>query len=106
MNTIIGLEKPIEDQGTGATLAYHVVHVYQVDVIAKTTAATLASWISRAHFTAGKRNVSHVSVSVPIVPVGDPVQWIYQALLAATTDGNALAGAEPVFDEPAPGGEA
>lgn len=98
MNNIIGLEKPIEDEGTGATLAYHVVHVYQVDVIAKTTAATLASWISRDHFTAGKRNVSHVSVQVPTAPVGDPVQWIYQALLAASIEGNVLAGSTPVIE--------
>ena len=103
MKTIIGLEKPIEDEGTGATLAYHLVHVYQVDVIAKTTAATLASWISREHFSAGKRNVGHVTVQVPTAPVGDPVQWIYQALLAAGIEGNVLAGAMPAFEQPATG---
>ena len=103
MTLILGLEKPIEDQRTGAVLAYHVVHMYQVDVFAKTTTATLASWLTREHFTAGKQNVSHVSVSVPIAPVGDPVQWIYQALLAANVEGNALAGATPVHQEPSEG---
>lgn len=99
---ILGLKKPIEDTQTGAPIYYHVLRAYQVDVVAQRTLVTLSSYISQAARAAGKNPISAISVSGLIgVPGADPVQWCYQALLAEGSDANVLAGAEPVYAEPA-----
>lgn len=98
--TIIAIEKNIEEPQTGAILGYHRVQVYQVDVLAGVTTATLASYPSRTQADAGKRPVSHISVGgLPGVPEGDAVQWIYAQLLDPANAGekNVLAGGTPVL---------
>lgn len=97
---IIGLQKPIEDPGTGVMLGFHVVRVYQVDVVAQRVLVTFSSYVSRGAFAAGKNPVSAISVSnLPGLPVGDAVQWCYATVVHPGGD-NALADATPVHADP------
>lgn len=93
---IIGIAHPIEDERTGATLGFHVLRMYQVDVVTNQTLLTLSSFVSQAAYSAGKTLITSISVGgIAGKPEGDPVQWGYQTILAAPAE-SVWSGAQAV----------
>lgn len=73
---ILGIQKDIEDPGSGATASYHVVVAYQVMLQHGGSAiVTFASYVSRAMHEAGKQPLAHVTLPVIEAPKGDSAQW-------------------------------
>ncbi|WP_234196288.1 hypothetical protein [Pseudacidovorax sp. NFM-22] len=103
---IIGLQKPTKCMRTGAAATWHEVHLYQVNVVAGSTVATLGSYASREDRDNGLNHLSHVSAQIPGTPTGDAVQWIYAQLLASSSEKNVLAGATAVRVQALPAPEA
>jgi hypothetical protein len=88
----IALTKPLQHAATGTAPSHHVLAWYQADLVNKVTTANLLSFMSAE----AKQAVANVSVQMPGVPEGDGAQWVYDQILAAAGDGNALAGATAV----------
>lgn len=98
---IIGLEKDIEDPGSGAITRFHVLRAYSVMMIGEgSCSATFASFVSRAAFEAGKVQLAHVTVPLQGLPTGDIARvphWLAERVLAEPVE-NALSGATAVYD--------
>ena len=92
---ISALSKPVVHDATKAVLSHHVVQFYGVDLLNQQTNATLASYAA----VGAAQPVGHITVKVAGLPVGDPVQWLYEQLLETAGEANALAGAVPVLDD-------
>jgi hypothetical protein len=101
---IIGLEKGLVDPGTGATMHFHVLRQYSVNLYGEgSSSATYASFISHEAFKAGRNPLAHVTLQINAAPSGDSAQfpdWFAQRLLEAETPHD-LSGATPVYAEPA-----
>ncbi|CAN5439891.1 hypothetical protein BH10PSE18_BH10PSE18_19150 [soil metagenome] len=98
MPEIIGLSKTIEDPGTGASSQFHALSAYLVMRYPPSCSVTMAGWISRAAYDAGKKPLTNVSVRLDTAPTGDVSgipAWACERILAAPT--NALSGAELVY---------
>lgn len=101
MQQIIGLEKPIEDPGTGGMASYHVVVQHLVQLRTGTSAVTLAGFVSQAAAEAGKQPLMHITAQLKTAPIGDSAtwpDWFCRQILNAETGGtNVLADAVPVY---------
>ncbi|MBB1601589.1 hypothetical protein [Variovorax sp. UMC13] len=101
MQQIIGLEKPIEDPGTGGMASYHVVVQHLVQLRTRTSAVTLAGFVSQAAAEAGKQPLMHITAQIKDAPTGDSAawpDWFCRQILNAETGGtNVLADAVPVY---------
>ncbi|MBB1601282.1 hypothetical protein [Variovorax sp. UMC13] len=101
MQKIIGLEKPIEDPGTGGMASYHVVVQHLVQLRTGTSAVTLAGFVSRAAAEAGKQPLMHITAQIKDAPTGDSAawpDWFCRQILNADIGGtNVLADAVPVY---------
>ena len=110
MPTIIALEQAIEDAGTGGQASYHVVTQYGCSLAGEgSSTVTLAGYVSRAAFDAGKRPLMHIAAQLKVRPTGDCAawpDWFYQQILAFPSGANVLSGATPVFDDEASAEEA
>ncbi|UST52965.1 hypothetical protein NF681_11480 [Comamonadaceae bacterium OTU4NAUVB1] len=95
---IIGLEKAIVSNQSGAVAHFHVVKQYTVSHISKSSAVTLAGYVSREMFDAGKDPVLLATTQIPAMPVSGRIEdlptWFIQQLLAAS--GHDYVGATPV----------
>lgn len=98
---IVGLEKPIEDPGTGGLATYHVVVQYLVQLYTGCSAVTLAGYVSRAAAEAGKSPLMHTTAQIKAQPAGDSAawpDWFYRQILDLETGAtNVLADAMPVY---------
>lgn len=96
---IIGLEKAIVSQQNGAVAHFHVVKQYTVSHISKSSAVTLAGYVSREMFDAGKDPVMMATTPIAAVPVSGRIEdlptWFAQQLVAAAS-GHDYVGATPV----------
>lgn len=106
MQKIIGLEKPIEDPGTGGMASYHVVVQHLVQLRTGTSAVTLAGFVSQVAAEGGKQPLMHITAQIKAAPTGDSAawpDWFYRQILSLEAGGtNVLADATPVFaSEPA-----
>lgn len=101
MQKIIGLEKPIEDPGTGGMASYHVVVQHLVQLRTGTSAVTLAGFVSQAAAEAGKQPLMHITAQIKAAPTGDSAawpDWFYRQILSLEAGGtNVLADAVPVY---------
>lgn len=83
---IIGIQKDIEDPGSGAVASYHVVSAYQVMLQhGGSSAVTFASYVSRAMHEAGKNPLAHVTLPIKGAPTGDSAgfpHWFAERILA------------------------
>lgn len=77
---IKAVEKPIEDDETGAVAAYHVVEYVSTDYKYQSVTATLNGYVSEKAFKESKRPISSYSLTINGLPEnGEPDrQWIYQ----------------------------
>lgn len=76
LSPIVGLQKDIEDPGSGALASYHVVAAYQVMLQNSGSAVvTFASYVSRATHEAGKNPLAHVTLQLKEAPKGDSSAW-------------------------------
>lgn len=100
MPSIIGLEKIIEDPGTGGQATYHVVVQYLVQLFnGGGSAVTLAGYVSRAAHESGKNPLMHSTAQIKVRPTGDCEawpDWFCQQILANVAPGDAFVGATPV----------
>lgn len=101
---IIGLEKDLIDPGTGAAVRFHVVRQYSVSLHgAGSSSVTLASYVTREAFDAGRNPLMHVTAQLDTLPTGDSAQfphWFAERLLS-TASAHDLSGATPVYAEAA-----
>lgn len=73
---IIGIQKDIEDPGSGAVAGYHVVAAYQVMLQhGGSSAVTFASYVSKAMHESGKSPLAHVTLPIKAAPTGDSALW-------------------------------
>lgn len=86
LSPIIGIQKDIEDPGSGAVAGYHVVSAYQVMLQhGGSSAVTFASYVSRAMHEAGKSPLAHVTLPIKGAPTGDSAgfpHWFAERILA------------------------
>ena len=105
MQQIIGLEKPIEDNGTGGVATFHVVVQYLVQLYTGCSAVTLAGYVSRAAHESGKLPLMHTTAQIKAQPVGDSAAWpdwfCRQVVNVETGATNVLADAVPIYAEAA-----
>lgn len=97
---IIGLQKQVISEDSGAAVHFHVLVQYSVNLQAEGfSAATYASYVSRDAFDQGKRPLMHVTAQIPAAPVGDsrlfPTWFALQVIDSKAT--HDLTGAEPVY---------
>lgn len=92
MTKTIGLTKQVFDKASGATVNFHALAAYSVDLNQSTTIAVLRSFISAE----ATRHVAGVNVRIPGKPQGDAEQWIYEQVVANDSEANILNGATPV----------
>lgn len=97
---IIGLEKEIEDPGSGALVRFHVVRAYSVAMIADgSCSVTFASFVSSAAYDAGKNPLAHITIPLTGLPAGDVDRlptWFADRVLTDEV-ANALSGAVAVY---------
>jgi hypothetical protein len=97
---IIALYKPIEDTGTGGMVTFHVPVQYLCQLFNNTSLVTLAGYVSRAAYEAKKTPLMHSSAQLKERPTGDCEawpEWFCQQIMANVAEGDAFAGAAPVY---------
>jgi hypothetical protein len=93
----MAIKKPIILEATGGTAEYHVVRLVGLDLVARTTLATLVSYVSEATFKEGRQPATFQMISVTVEGLPskgeDPVEFLEPELVAvqpedADTKGN------------------
>ena len=80
---VIGIEKGIEVELTGATANFHKITFYGVDLISKVVNVTIASFISKQKAAEGKQSVGSISVTVQIASTDTVTEeYLYQKVAA------------------------
>lgn len=78
------IEKPIEDENTGADVKYHEITAYSVDLQNNYSTVTVASYISRKMKELGKSPVgTPIMLSLNAAPAmnENPIDWFYNELI-------------------------
>lgn len=100
---IIGLAKEIISEENGAAAHFHVVKAYSVSHIDGTSAVSLAAYVSREIFEAGKSQLFFTTIPLKAAPVSGRIEdlptWFAKQVMAAA-EREEFVGATPVYVEP------
>jgi hypothetical protein len=97
----MAIKKDITLEATGGTAGFHAVRVIALDLTAKTTMATLVSYVSEDTFTAGKQPASFQMITVSVDGLPDdaqaPLAFVEAQLVAPAPDGAPTVGNRYLF---------
>lgn len=96
MSTFAGIEKAIEDEGTGVEASFWALSQYTVRLQSGTTQAVLRGYASRQAFNSGKKAFAHKAADLPGRLTDD--DEIFAALVAQ--EGGVFEGGELVESAP------